>query len=258
MNQHISLLLLTKNEQSNLLKNFGWLDKCPNINEVIIVDDYSTDNTHIVAKKLKNSHTNIIIKKRKLDNDFSAQRTYGINQAKNDWILWLDADEVPSLELIKFLTNFTPDNIKAYSFVRQNIFWNKALKHGESQQLLIRSFDKTSGHFSGKVHETWISSSPIKKTSLTFTHQPNQDITSFLQKINFYTSIRANELYKQNLNCSLFQIIIYPLAKFFSNYIIKLGFLDGTQGIIVSLLMSFHSFLVRAKLWHLSQKSSSI
>ena len=258
MNQPISLLLLTKNEQRNLLKNFGWLDKCPNIDEVIVIDDFSTDNTHIVAKKLKNNNTNIIIKKRKLNNDFSTQRTYGINQAKNDWILWLDADETPSLELVKFLTNLTPDNIKTYSFVRQNIFWNKLLKHGESRQSLVRLFDKTCGKFSGKVHETWISSSPIKKTSLTFSHQPNQDMTSFLQKINFYTSIRAKELHKQKNNTSLFQIITYPLAKFASNYIIKFGFLDGTQGIIVSLLMSFHSFLVRAKLWQLSQKSSSI
>jgi len=257
MNQHISLLLLAKNEQDNLSKNFIWLSKCPNINEVIIIDDLSTDNTQTIAKKLESKNLKVIVKQRKLNNDFSSQRSYGINQSKNNWILWLDADEIPSRDLIKFLNNFTPNGIRAYSFIRQNIFWKKLLKHGESQQPLIRLFNKTYGKFIGNVHESWISKPPHQKTKLTFTHQPNQDITSFLQKINFYTSIRAQELYKQKVKPSLFQIIIYPIAKFFSNYIIKLGFLDGIQGIIISLLMSFHSFLVRAKLWHLSQTSSS-
>jgi hypothetical protein len=74
-----------------------------------------------------------------------------------------------------------------------------------------------------------------------------------MEKINFYSDIRAHELFQQKIHTNLFQIVFYPLGKFLYNYIVRLGFLDSTPGIIMALSMSFHSFLVRAKLWHLWQ-----
>ena len=258
MNQHISLLLLTKNEQENIKNNFGWIKKCPIIDEIFIVDDFSTDNTKKAVSTLKTDNTNIIFKTRKLDSNFSAQRNYGISFAKNKWILWLDADEIPTPSFLKFLNNFGPKNKTSYSFIRQNIFWNKVLNYGESNQRLVRLFDKTSGKFQGKVHEIWQTNKTTQKTNIKFLHQTNQNITSLLNKINFYTDIRSKELYVNKTKTSIFQIIFYPLAKFTQNYFIKLGCLDGTRGIIISLVMSFHSFLVRTKLWQLYNQSSSI
>jgi hypothetical protein len=86
-------------------------------------------------------------------------------------------------------------------------------------------------------------------------HFPHPTISEFLEEINFYTSIRATELYENGIKTSLFQIIVYPKAKFFVNYFLKLGILDGLEGLVFAILMSFHSFLVRGKLWLLWKKS---
>lgn len=70
-----------------------------------------------------------------------------------------------------------------------------------------------------------------------------------LKEINLYTTIRAEELYKKGSYVNSISIIMYPLGKFILNYFFRRGFLDHIPGLIVALIMSFHSFLVRGKLW---------
>ena len=118
----------------------------------------------------------------------------------------------------------------------------------------LRFFNKKYGCFTGAVHEIWQSPKEIENKKIHIHHYPHQSLKSFIKKINFYSDIRAQELYDQNQKSSLFQIFFYPLGKFIQNYFFKLGFLDSTPGIIMALGMSFHSFLVRAKLWHLSHQ----
>lgn len=257
MNQHISLTILTKNEQKNIDKNFDWLKDTKTIDEIIVVDDFSTDKTIDVFKSKIGNHQKLKTYQRKLENDFSSQHQFTISKSTNNWILWLDADEVPSPSMIEFITNFFPTNhTHAYSFTRQEIFCDHLLNYGQSKQKMIRLFNKDKGKFVGKVHEVWVSYQP-KDTNLILFHQSNQNITQILEKINFYTDIRALELFQNKTSTNIFQIIFYPKVKFFQNYIFKLGFLDGVPGIVLSLFMSFHSFLVRAKLWYLYKQSSS-
>lgn len=256
MKTSLSLLLLTHNESENVIKNLDWLGECPNINEIVIVDDDSTDDTIKNLKTLKlPKNTKLLVLSRKLEGDFSQQRQYGVGKASNDWILWLDADEKPSPELVSFLKSFDPDRETSFLLRRQDYFEGRLLKHGETaSQSFLRLFDRRQGHFIGKVHETWYPDSPATSTELTIIHHSHPDLYSFLHKINFYSSLRAQELYDQKVSTNLFQIIFYPTGKFIKNYFFKLGFLDSTPGIIMALTMSFHSFLVRSKLWHLSQK----
>jgi len=258
MNQHISLTILTKNEQDNINKNFDWLKNIKTIDEIIMVDDFSTDETIDIFKTKIGKHQKLKIYQRKLNNDFSSQRRFSVSKSTNNWILWLDADEIPSPPMLNFLNNFSPTNhTYAYSFTRQELFCGYQLNHGQGKQKIIRLFNKKEGKFIRKVHEIW-STNQSKDTNIVFFHHSNQNITQILEKINFYTDIRSNELYKSKISSNILQIIFYPLVKFFQNYIFKLGFLDGLPGIILSLFMSFHSFLVRAKLWHLYKQSSSI
>jgi len=255
LNSHISLLLLTKNEQENIKKYWTWLDRCPNINEIIVVDDNSTDGTVNELKRLKNSHRQIKIYTHNLAEDFAQQRTFGLSKTTNDLILWLDADEIPSNELIKYINYIDISQYNTVSFKRNDIFLGKELKHGETaNQKFARLFNKHNGSFKGKVHEIWCSTSSIFETDLVIHHHSHPSLFPFLQKINFYSDIRSRELYSQGVKSNLFSIISYPLAKFILDYVFKLGFLDSTQGIIMALSMSLHSFLVRAKLWHLYQQ----
>jgi len=252
---NISLNIITKNESENIQKNFSWLNKCPNINEVICVDDFSSDNTIETLKSLsnKNKNVNFFIHQNQLNDNFSKQRNLAVSKSTNNWILWLDPDETPSKKIVNFLNNFNP-RYQSYSFKREDVFMGRTLKYGETaNQSFVRLFNKNYGKFKNNVHEVWQSTRSTKNTNLIIKHYPHPDLYSFLHKINFYTNIRAQELYRKRIKTNLFQIIFFPLGKFIQNYIFRLGFLDSIPGIILALTMSFHSFLVRAKLWKLWQ-----
>jgi len=259
MNRHnnLSLILLTHNESKNLEKNFDWLKNCRAIREIVVVDDDSTDNTIEIAQKLASKHRIITILHRELNNDFSAQRNFAISKCKYNWIFWLDADEKPTKKLIRFLNHFNKHQYKSFSFKRQDIFLKHTLKHGENSSLnFIRLFNKKYGKLTGQVHEIWKTNKTTKQTKLVILHYSHTTIKSFIQKINFYTDIRSQELFNQKIHTNIFQIIFFPIGKFIQNYFFRLGFLDGTPGIIMSLCMSFHVFLNKAKLWHLSKQQS--
>lgn len=254
MNQRnkLSLLLLTKNESENIKKNLFWLKDCPAIGEIVVVDDFSTDDTLDQLKKVVPQNIDLKISQRRLDGNFSQQRIFALSQTSNNWILWLDADETPSHDLIDFLNHFDYKSRNCFAFLRQENFLNHPLNHGDTACLFfIRLFNKEYGLFEGLVHETWQPRQPVVYKNLTIIHQSNSDLRCFLHKINFYTSLRAQELQNARKSTNLIQIIVYPLAKFINGYILRLGFLDGTPGIIFALSMSFHSFLVRSKLWHM-------
>ena len=104
------------------------------------------------------------------------------------------------------------------------------------------------------VHETWQLEGKIGELEGGIAHYPHQSIDEFLKEVNFYTTLRAEELFDQKVRVVFWHIAAYPIAKLFKNFVLKLGFLDGIEGIIFATMMSFHSFLVRGKLWLLWQK----
>ena len=253
--RHISLLLLTHNEEKNLQKYWTWLGKTKRINEIIVIDDNSTDQTKEILKKLETKRIKVKIFEKGLENNFSNQRNFGISKTTNNWIFWLDADEKPSAKLIRFLNHIDNLQYKNYAFKRNDIFIGHELKHGETaNQYFVRFFNKKYGRFTGAVHEIWQTPKEIQSQKIHIHHYPHSSLKGFIKKLNFYSDIRAQELFDQNQKSNLFQIIFYPKAKFIQNYFFKLGFLDSTPGIVMALGMSFHSFLVRAKLWHLSHR----
>lgn len=254
---NISLCILTKNESENIKKNFGWLKDCPKINELICVDDNSDDDTVKQIENLQSNNLVIKVFKRGLNNNFSAQRQFGIDKSANDLILWLDPDECPSHKFIEWLNNIDIYQYN-YSFKRLDNFLGTNLYHGETfGQYFLRLFNKNFGHFEGLVHEKWISLKPATQTDFIIYHRPHSSVKNFLNKINFYSDIRVQELRHLGKTAGLLEIILYPKAKFIYNYFILLGLLDGTPGLIFALGMSFQSFLTKAKLWHLSSTPST-
>lgn len=248
----ISAIILTKNEEKNIA---GCIESLTWCNEVLVIDDNSTDKTVEIAKK-----TGARVFNHALGNNFAKQRNFGLNKANNEWVLFVDTDERVSLSLKKEITqciyNSTNQYIGFY-IKREDYLWGKRLKYGEAGNIwLLRLAKKNAGKWRGKVHETWQVKGSVGKLDNPFSHYPHPSIAEFLKEINFYTSLRAEELYGLNIKANFFSIIFYPKAKFLSNYIFKLGFLDGIPGLLIAILMSFHSFLVRGKLWYLWQKQT--
>lgn len=249
----ISAVILTKNEENNIidcLETINWCD------EIVVVDDNSVDRTLEVIKKF---NPKIKIYKRNLNGDFSSQRNFGLSKTNKDWILFIDADERLSNslkgELVDFL-KFQDEQYSGFFVQRKDIAWGKELNHGEVGNIrLLRFARKNTGIWYGKVHETWKINGNLGTFKMPLLHYPHETIGNFLREINYYSDLRARELYDSGTRANLYQIIIYPKAKFLLNYFIKLGFLDGVEGLVFAIMMSFHSFLVRAKLWTYSRKN---
>jgi len=246
----ISTVVLTKNEEKNIadcLKTLQWCD------EILIIDDYSIDKTVSIAKK-----SGAKIYKHGLSKDFSQQRNFGLSKAQSEWVLFVDCDERISEDLASeiVLRIDKQEVIESGFYVKRlDFLWNKQLKFGETGNIsLLRLAKKNAGKWEGKVHEEWRITGKVGRLQYPLIHHPHQSIAEFLQEINFYTELRAQELFLQKVHVSLWQIVAYPKAKFLVNYFLKLGFLDGVPGLILAICMSLHSFLVRGKLWQLWKK----
>lgn len=241
----VSAVILTKNEEKNIeecLKTLKWAD------EVIVVDDNSTDKTVEIAKA-----NGAKVFEHPLNSDFAQQRNFALSLSKGEWVFFIDADERVSPTLraeIQSTVNRQSSTVNGFYLKREDKIWGRVLRHGETVNVrLLRLAKKGTGEWKKPVHEVWEIRGEIGTLASSLLHLPHQTISEFLEEINFYSTIRAQELYHENRRTNLLEILIYPTAKFFKNYVWSLGFLDGMAGFIVALLMSFHSFLVRSKLY---------
>ena len=107
------------------------------------------------------------------------------------------------------------------------------------------------------MHEIYfVNSGAVGELNNHLIHRPHADLKSFLDTVNQYSSIRASELYDSGKRTNALEITLYPLLKFMYTYILKIGVLDGLKGFVYCFMMSFHSFLVRAKLYMMYEKNS--
>lgn len=247
----LSGVILTKNEEDNIQDA---IDSLEFVDEILIVDDLSTDSTLDIVKKNNNSKIKIYEKRKE---SFAEQRNFAQQKTKHDYIFFLDADERVTKELQKeILLNIqNSDTVKAWKFKRQDRLWGQKLNYGETAGVrLTRLGKRNAGKWVGSVHEEWIIDGEVKELENPILHFPHQSIAEFISEINLYTDLRAEELFQSGKRVNIIEIFIYPLGKFVDGYIFKRGYKDGIPGFVVATLMSFHSFLVRGKLWQLWRK----
>lgn len=239
----ISAIVLTKNEEKNIRECLESLTWC---GEIIVVDDESIDITREIAKELG---AKVLV--HPLEDDFSQQRNYGLEMARGEWVLFIDADERITEDLKKEIFQ-SSKSLEASGFYlkRKDYLFGKFLNHGETGNIkLLRLGKRGKGKWQRKVHEIWKIKGRIGELTTPLLHFPHPTVVEFLEEINRYSTLNADEFYRQGVKVGLWQIIAYPLGKFFLNYFFRLGFLDGTPGFILSIMMSFHSFLTRGLLW---------
>ncbi len=192
--------------------------------------------------------------------DFSAVRNKALQDAKHEWVLYIDTDEVISSKLEKeILSTVKIPLFDAYKIKRQDEFWGKPVLYGEVYSArtkgIIRLIRKGSGKWEGRVHEVFVSQGTVGKLDEPLLHYPHESITGFLEKINYYSTLRTNELYRKGIRTNIFEIIAMPTGKFLYSFFILMGFRDGARGFVYSFMMLFHSFLVRSKLFLLQDKN---
>ncbi|MCR4329945.1 MAG: glycosyltransferase family 2 protein [Candidatus Roizmanbacteria bacterium] len=241
--QHFSILILTKNEEENI-------GRCLNSvalmgDETIVVDDHSSDATVDIARK-----HGATVYTQPLNGNFAEARNKAMAQAKSKYILFIDADEVVSDAMRKYITQIPETtHTRAFAFKRIDFFWNTMMRFGEVSNVYVtRLVTKDHGTFVRPVHEVW-QGSKIKKIDFPLYHYPHPTIASFLNSINTYSSLNAEYMLAQGKKVGTLELVALPLSKFIYTYFLKLGFLDGVAGFIYSFMMSFHSFLTRAKVY---------
>ena len=238
----LTAIILTKNEEKNIKRCIESLGFC---DEIVVIDDESIDDTVKIAKKLGAKVIGCKIQ------DFSSQRNWAIEQVKSNWILFVDADEVMTKELGESCKELVRKNdANGYLMHRVDYLWNHQFKYGDVGNVwLLRLARRGAGVWQGAVHETWKADGRISKLTGVLNHYPHQTVVEFLQKLNRYSTLKANEFYKAGRKTNIIEIIFGPICRFVYLFICRLGFLDGTAGFVHAMLMSFYVFLVAGKLY---------
>lgn len=251
MNNTISAIVLTHNDENRIVDCLESLKFC---NEIIVVDDNSNDRTVELASLYAKD-----IKKHSLGGNFASQRNFALNYVHSEWILYVDSDEVISKELEREIINKISHSSAAGFFLRRvDKMWGRAILHGESGSVsLLRLARRDLGKWKGRIHEKWIINGKTEELLSPLIHYPHQSIREFLGEIDEYTTIRAEELYEKKEKVTFFEIIAYPTGKFLQNYFLKKGYQDAVPGFLYAIMMSLHSFLVRAKLYQLNTRQEN-
>lgn len=240
---YITAIILTKNEEKNIVDCIESVKFC---DEVVVIDDYSQDSTRKLARE-KGAR----VLKRKLDNDFAKQRNIGLQKAKGDWALYVDADERVSAELKREIkTEMNRNGFEGFYLKRRDFIWGRELKYGETGKVkLLRLAKKKKGEWERGVHEVWNINIETKTLVNPLLHYPHPTLRGFLEELNWMSGLHAKENLKEGKKSNLLKIVILPTFKFIQNYFLRLGFLDGMQGFVLALTMSLHSYLAWSKLW---------
>ncbi len=243
MDNTLTIVVLTHNDE---LKIVDCLESLVFADELVIVDDESSDRTIELCRQFTK---NIFV--HPLNSNFANQRNFALNKAKSKWVLFVDSDELVSRALRDEILRAVKEKMSAgYYIKRIDRMWGKSLSHGEVGKVsLMRLGRRESGKWHGKVHETWRIIGKTSELSEPLIHTPHSTVFDFVRDVDDYSTLRAEELLERGKRASALEIIIYPTFKFLQNYILRKGYRDGVPGFIYAMLMSFHSFLVRGKIY---------
>ena len=243
----VSAVIITKNEEQNIARCLQALHQVAE--EIIVIDSFSSDKTAEIAKGM-GAKTFLVEWK-----GFGPQKNFGLQQATNNYIIALDADEVLTAEAIKEIQQLKQQGFTAvYEFPLKNYFFGKFLRRSDYKK---RMFDKTVVRWNNNdVHEGLVTPDnyPVVKLNGILEHYSYFSIEQFITKSNLYSTIAANELFKKGKKSYLLKMLFSPAYTFFQSYILKSGFLDGLHGFVVATFNGYTSFLKYAKLWELYSK----
>lgn len=244
----VTALAITYNEEDNVER---FIKSLYFANEIIIVDSYSNDKTIEIAQNL-----GVKVIERYFEN-FSDQRNFAISQAKNDWIIFFDLDEIISKELETEIidTVNNPKDAIAFFIKRNFHFMGKNIRFGGWQNdKAIRLFNKKYCHYEGLVHERIIPNGKTCTLKNRLHHYSYKNFDNYNDKLNLYSKLQAENLYKKKQRPNFYHFFIRPTYRFFWQYVFRLGILDGKEGFVLAYLHSFSVFKRYLQLWMFYRK----
>ncbi|MBU2833734.1 glycosyltransferase family 2 protein [Acidithiobacillus ferriphilus] len=251
MKQKISVVINTLNEERNLpyaLRSIhSWAD------EIVVVDMHSEDRTVEIAKQYGAKvyfHERIAA--------FDGARQFAIEQANNDWVLLLDADELVPEPLSRTLIDMVAsDQFDVVTIPRLNFLLGVPLMHtgwGPDQDKHPRLFKKDKLTISATIHEfiTPTEGATILEikydSGMAIVHFNYTDTTHFIEKLNRYTTVEAQQAHERGERASVITFIYKPIKEFLNRYLRKGGFRDGWRGFYLSFAMAFYRISILSKI----------
>lgn len=242
--KNISGVIITHNEEKNIeecIKSLLGL-----VDEIIIVDSFSTDSTIEIAKKFEC----VKIYQHNFDG-FVNQKNRAIEYSKNDFVLSLDADERLSDKLKNEILNINKINeFDCFYLKRITYIKDKKIKHsGWYPDRKIRLWNKKYGKWEGKnVHEQVVMhNDKSNKIYLKYDiiHYSYSSLEQFINKTISYSKLKAKDKIEKDKKFNIFTLLFKPFIKFIIVYFIKFGILDGFYGFVISTFTAFSDFYIQ-------------
>lgn len=242
----VSALILARNEEHNIK---DCLDSIHFADEVIVIDDHSTDKTPNIAKAWG---AKVIT--RAMNGDWGAQQTFAIEQASCEWVLFIDADERISPELAREIKEVLAEGTPgAYWLLRQNKFHHNEATHGVLRPDYVnRLFPAKGSYVKGFVHPEIVAPYPNKKLKHFMYHYTYDNWDQYINKLNNYTRLAAEKYKEEGKTCSFIKdIVLRPFWAFIKMYFLSGGFRDGKMGWVLSVNHYFYTMNKYVKLYYL-------
>ncbi|MBI5047352.1 MAG: glycosyltransferase family 2 protein [Deltaproteobacteria bacterium] len=246
--QKISVTIITLNEESNIracLESVKWAD------EILVSDSGSIDRTVEICKEYG----------AKVFSDtwfgFGRQKNLIAGKAKNNWVLNIDADERVTPDLrVEIEMALSKDGYEGYYIPRKNFFGEKWIRHcGWYPDYNLRLYRKDKGSFNERsVHEAVRIDGNLGYLKNPLEHYTYRDVSDYLKRMDRYSTLAAEEMFKNGGNTSLLNLVFRPCFTFFKMFVLQKGFLEGYSGIILSGLYSTYTFSKYAKLREMSKR----
>lgn len=247
----LSLVVVTLNEEKNIAR---CLRSVPFADEILVVDSFSTDGTVEIAQSLG---AKVLQEKWR---GFGPQKRFGVEAAKNDWILALDADEALSPELAgEILSLFKGlDEKTGYLCSRRSFHLGRWIDHGGWRpDWQLRLFNRRHSNWSeAGIHER-VQSPREARLPQPILHWVFDDLSDQVVTNDRYSSLQARERYERGERFSWSRLIFKPWGKFVETYFLKRGFLDGMPGFLISVNAAYSVFLRNAKIWELQRREET-
>jgi len=225
--------------------------------EIVVIDCESTDDTLNVVR----GFPNVKIFSRPNNSNLNRNKTYGFEQLTTDWIFYLDPDERISPTLAGDIQKkISSEQFVAYKIPRRNHFFGKWLEYGgQYPDYQVRLFKRGYAAFPHRhVHESLEVKGAVGTIKEPFDHHPYPNLSTYLRKMDFYTSFQADYWQGEGAQPAPASAIRYmfsrPLLRFLRRFLIKQGFRDGWQGYIAAIGDAFQSAISYAKLIERTRK----
>lgn len=252
----LAIAMIVKNEADNLV---ACLRSCEGLaNEIIVVDGGSTDNTAEIAKEFGAK----VISKPSWQG-FGLQRRFAQAQVSADWVFWIDADERLTPELKSSIQAAVSQAASStiYSVARLSWAFGRFIRHsGWYPDRVLRLHPTTLTQYTdAPVHERLDvpENTTVQPLTGDLLHYTYKDLQHYLVKSAQYADLWAQQRAARGQRGSLIQGSLHGVGCFLRMYVLKAGFLDGRQGLLLALLSAHSTFAKYADLWVRQQPKPS-